>query len=435
MGMDREYFSDHRSAFTFFKGAAEQIAPGATLTCYGTYRIPRHGIYTLEFTGAAIPVLELECNGITYDGTQPFYLHDNIPSMELELLPGEQNLTLHLHNTGNNPVPGMIRFRLLSDSGELLFQEEVHPFTTPAYSSATLREEPDLSSYTPGAGEAFKSVGRFGFTKGDGLLDCSMVSFGVITRPFISGDPRYKRNFIWNFSLLPEGEKTSGALQNAYHVPENESVTNDWSGVRWERKCANGKFLAFEYSLLTPAILMESDMSSFQITGLKKLGFPREMVLSLADGIHLRSTLGGNDACCYDREKDGLLTRNCIMFASGGQFPEVALCFILRESPGRITIKNDLSGEPDGLLFEFDTPLQWMMMQFPCGIQLYEEAPDHGKLLELYNTALRQAQYALARPTACKEYYKADARKVEIIQKYSYRHFSDTFGTQEILFA
>lgn len=436
MGGDREFFSNQRNGFTLFQGAKEQIAPGETLLCKGSYRIPRNGIYALEFIGAACPVLELTCNGIAYQGMKSPLLHDEIPYMELTLPCGTVELNISLHNTGSTPVSGKILFRLLDDYGDILCAEEVHPFPATEDRTDPLRQAPDISDFTPGAGEAFKSVGRFGFTKGDGLLDCSMASFGVITRPFISGDPRYKKNLIWNFSLLPEGEKSTFSLNKAYAVPENESVTNDWAQVRWERKCANGKFLAYEYSLLTPAILMETDMTSIRISGLKKLGFFRKTALPLADGIHLRSTLDGREDCCYDREKDGPLTKNCVLFALNGQFPEVPLCFILRESPRRITAGRDLAGEADSLIFEFDTPVQWMMTQFPCGIQLYEEGEmTQEKILEIYTHALRQAQYALARPMACRDYYKADARQVEVIQKFSYRYFRDSFGTQPKVFA
>jgi hypothetical protein len=353
MGGDREFFSNQRNGFTLFQGAKEQIAPGETLLCKGSYRIPRNGIYALEFIGAACPVLEISCNGKKYQEMKSPLLHDEIPYMELELTCGSIELELTLHNTGSTPVSGRIRFRLLDDYGDILCAEEVHPFPATEDRTDPLRQAPDISDFTPGAGDAFQSVGRFGFTKGDGLLDCSMASFGVITRPFISGDPRYKKNLIWNFSLLPEGEKSTFSLNKSYAVPENETITNDWAQVRWERKCANGKFLAYEYSLLTPAILMETDMTSIRISGLKKLGFFRKTALPLADGIHLRSTLDGREDCCYDREKDGLLTKNCILFALNGQFPEVPLCFILRESPRRITAGRDLAGEADSLIFEF----------------------------------------------------------------------------------
>ena len=62
------------------------------------------------------------------------------------------------------------------------------------------------------------------------------------------------------------GADPSGALHTTYHVPKNETIENDWCGVRWTRRLKNGRSITFDYSLLSPALLIETDADYFNIS-------------------------------------------------------------------------------------------------------------------------------------------------------------------------
>lgn len=298
------------------------------------------------------------------------------------------------------------------------------------------QDEPDLSSYAAGTGKAFRSFGRFGFTKGDGLLDCSMPSFGIVARPYVSGHPDYHKNRFWHFSLLPDGEDTSGSLHKTYHVPENETVQNDWSGVRWTRRLENGGKITFDYSILTPVLLIETDLDYVNISSLTEISAWKRITIPLADGLHIRHVKDLEEDLLYDRAADGPLSRNYVLFTGQEVFPDVPLQVILKRSPKRIRVKKDDRGEITGFRFEFDGSADYMMLVFPCGIELFQ--PRKVTLEKIGEWSLlcrQQAVRALARPVACEDYYKADREKVEIVQKFSYRYFDDEWKTPCRLFA
>ncbi|MBR2716500.1 MAG: hypothetical protein IKD79_02025, partial [Oscillospiraceae bacterium] len=157
------------------------------------------------------------------------------------------------------------------------------------------------------------------------MLDWSMPAFGIVARPFVSGHPAYRQNLIWHFSLLPDGEEPSGSLYRAYHVPENETVQNDWAGVRWTRRLPDGKSITFDYSILTPVLRIGTDLDYVNISGLQGISAWKRLTLPLADGMHTRGTEDAEDGLCYDKGRDGPLSRSWVLLTSQGVFPEVPL--------------------------------------------------------------------------------------------------------------
>ena len=233
------------------------------------------------------------------------------------------------------------------------------------------------------------------------------------------------------------GADPSGALHTTYHVPKNETIENDWCGVRWTRRLKNGRSITFDYSLLSPALLIETDADYFNISSLALISAWKKITLPLADGLHIRDVEYVENDVCYDKSTDGPLSRNFVLFSSQGVFPDVPLQFILKRSPERIRIIKDKKGNVDGFRFEFSGPADHLMMLFPCGIELFHPHEITGaKIIEWCNGVCRKyAQRALARPVSCVDHYKGDQYKTEIIQEFSYRLFDDEWGTPALYFA
>ena len=433
MGGDRAFFSDSEHGFQVWKPERQTIQPGTGSVCIAEVNIPADGKYVIQFR--CDYALTVEFGDVCYDSSLFPMMHNEMREFPLDLKKGRAKLQVRLSNPTDRETDGAFTARLLDEEGNILSPEKVIPL--PELEAVKPQSsQPDLSSYTAGAGKAFRSFGRFGFTKGDGLLDCSMPSFGIVARPFVSGHPQYHKNLIWNFSLLPDGEKPSGALSAAYHVPENETVTNDWSGVRWTRRLKNGRQITFDYSVLTPVLLVETDLDYMNLVSLKGISAWKKITLPLADGLHIRRVEDSENDSCYDKSQDGPLSRNFVLFTNQGVFPDVPLQVILKRSPERIRVQKDAFGEITGFRFEFAGSADHLMLLFPCGIELFQphQVTDE-KIAEWTLLCRKHAQRALARPVSCEDHYRADRETVEIIQKFSYRFFEDEWHTPYRLFA
>ncbi|MBO4303270.1 MAG: hypothetical protein J6A21_01655 [Lentisphaeria bacterium] len=432
MGGDREFFTDRTSGFTVWRGEKELIGAGESSRCSERVSVPASGRYFLEFQCSYS--LEVTFGSFTYEQGNTPMLHDEIREIPVLLKKGVQKLEVLLANKGSGEISGEFSARILDEEGNILYPERVIPLP-PTAEEGPLRKAPDLSSYTPGVGK-IGSFGRFGFSKGDGVLDWSMPSWGLISRPFVSGNPRYHKNLLWHFSLLPDGEETSGSLLNAYHVPENETIRNDWSGVRWTRRLKNGKTLTFDYSVLTPSLLLETDLPYVKVSLLKGISPWKKITLPLAGGLHTRRVDRDGSTLCYDKASDGPLSANFVLFSAQGVFPEVPVEFVLKRSPERIRLEYDPAGRLEAFRFEFDGSVDWMMMLFPFGIELFQPLELSEEKMEEWAPLCRKyAQRALSRPVSCTDYYKADAEKVRIMQVFSFREFRDEWNTVPLHFA
>ena len=78
----------------------------------------------------------------------------------------------------------------------------------PDYSPLSVKKgiwKEDLSG-TPGAGRMV-TPGRFGFAKGDGLLDYGISSFGLVDKMYLCGHPKHPAPYRWGYCVLPGEEK------------------------------------------------------------------------------------------------------------------------------------------------------------------------------------------------------------------------------------
>ena len=424
-------FCDKAHYFLKWEGGKAALAPGEKTSYTAKIFVEDEDDYFLEafFDGR----LTFHCEQQKKYSGYKLMLHGMSMDFPIHLSRGENILQVTLANESKEELDGVFKGRVLDAAGDVVGGEEVFPL--PALFPAD--EEPgevDVANWTPGAGAGWKSAGRFGFTKGDGILDCSVAGFGVITRPFISGFPKFKKNLIWNFSILPPGEEPSGNLTEAYKVPENEKITNDWSGVIWERKCKNGKDLKIHYSVLTPGVLAETNDTSFTLSGLAQVGGYKKITLPLAGGAVTREAVNG---VFYDRAKDGDLARNWILLTENGQYPEVPLEIVLKSSPEKILEgPRNSKGKADKITFDFAGEVGHFITLFPYGIELFQPYDLTYKWYEkAIPLAAARAQYAVTRPESCQEYFKADVKKVDIKQVFTYKVWKDAFNTPPKYFA
>lgn len=425
MGGDRQFFSNENSGFcSGWQGLSTSIEPDTLVTYRRNFQVPQTDRYYLQYqTHFDLQVIlpENTCRPGKY-----LLLHNEIPELPLQLNKGRNTVEIQLRNPTLKPVPGDFAARLISENGTIVFQEIRCPLP-PQQAAAGEDDQPGLDGFTPATGSAYKSCGRFGYTKGDGILDCSMAAFGMITRPYVSGHPAFRKNVIWHLSLLPEGEPHPCSLSENYQPEAGETLQVDWAGVRWGRTLLNGQRMTLDYSLLTPEILIETEAKLLHLNELQNFGGYTRITLPLESGCLTRLH---SDGLFYDRTQDGPLKQNWLLFSGSGAFPEIPAQMILRNPPEKITLRRQENGNISGILLEFAGPAEWAMLVFPSGLELfYPEQLDETWYEKTVALCARRQQLALARPVACEDWFRATPDSVEIRQKFTYRFLPDWLNT------
>lgn len=433
-GADMQFYTDSKTGMEEgWKDLPAELAPGESVCTFKVFHIPSAGNYALQYRIDSRLHFQ-----ITEPAAQALPWRRGLnPERLLHLQKGANRICARIVNNSDQPLPCTLTCRLLDSRGNLVGEPlpdtptpKLDVVWNPLPSDSAFSDneaEPDLTGYTPAAGAGFSSCGRFGYAKGDGLLDYSMPAFGVISRPFISGHPKYRSHLLWSFSLLPSGEQETGSRAEVYHVPENETVECDWTHTRWTRRLNDGHFLTFDYSVIAPELLIETDLQELTLSRLEGIGSFRSVTLPLPKGVLTRSC---QDGVFYDAATDGALARNWVMFSGSGRFPEVPVLLMLPASPAKILRTEDT------VTVCFSQPIGWMMLSFPHGMQLFE--PD--QLTPQWYTdtvALCAAAHcrALARPTVCREYFQIQDNRVSILNTYEYRYFEDSLQTPSARFA
>ena len=131
-----------------------------------------------------------------------------------------------------------------------VIERKIHSLPKIQYPSFS---ELSLEGFTEGIGRV-TSPGRFGFTKGDGLLDCAMPCLGVVDKMFLCGQPKYKKPYRWSYCLLPAGMPLHGSFEPKDVGIENDDIEVNHLSVRWSANYLGKKFTC-SYSLASPAIL------------------------------------------------------------------------------------------------------------------------------------------------------------------------------------
>lgn len=274
------------------------------------------------------------------------------------------------------------------------------------------------SDYEPGLGSAIVSAGRFGFLKGDGLLDCAYPKFGVIEKAHLKEHPLNVAQQAWAVTFGPT-DRT---------VKPKESFRVNWTTVVWESEFGTSAKWRVTYSIASPGILIETDDNTIRF-GLDSTPGYGQLALPLARGVTTRKIADG-----YEAERDGRLAENWMLLCGSGAFPDAPLLLVLKENPVSI-IPELADGKLKALTLRFAKPAGHIIVATPYGLEGFSpgqvRVDDAARRCRFWSKAL------LAFVIGCKESFKVDpaAGTVSIAQDFEYRRLNDAWNSQPVTIA
>ncbi len=414
MSFDREYFVNTREGFTSAWQVTDVTDGAAIFT--RKYSVREAGEYYLQYFTDSFSEIEL----LSPEARYTPILHGEDRELLVTLERGENTLTASVP-VKDGAVP-TLSTRLLGEDGRIIRDDVIsddRPY--PDVKKADTAEIPE--GYTPAVGSAIRSYGRFGYAKGDGVLDYSMPAFGIVSRPYISGVPGYKKHAMWSFSLLPDGERESGRNMKVYKVPENEKIDVDWTHTTWRRELTGGKYISYDYSTVCSSLLIETNLNYINMSRMSAIGVPTSATFATERGGRgVFVTRTPDDGVLYDAARDGELKKGFIILSRQNTFPEIPMLITLSRSPR--TVKRD----GKGVRIEFDGEVGFALLTFLYGIELFE---TDDLTEEWYQKAIEKAMtvhsISLMRPVGCEEYFRIFGDRISIKNLFTYRVLEDDF--------
>lgn len=270
--------------------------------------------------------------------------------------------------------------------------------------------------------------GRFGFSKGDGVLDCAMPVLGFVDKLYLCGHPEYHKNFRWSYSLLPENAPFHGSYNPATVGVEKDDIKVDQLHVKWTADFDGVKFSS-SYSLSSPAILTERSDNKMRLSNLEFAGNYQFALLPLA---------GGKKAKILPvkelPENLSLMGQNFILLFGSTEFPDLPLLLVFSKRPANMVVKYSAVTERLSEISMENCPL--LFTATPCGMESFPPiSPLNTELLQdLFERCCLWSRAFLAYPVKCREYFRDDPEKEEItiLQKFEYRFIEDEWGTEPL---
>lgn len=287
-------------------------------------------------------------------------------------------------------------------------------------------EMPEDTMFTPGIGtEHLRGPGRFGFSKGDGVLDCAMPSLGNVDKLYLLGHPAYKKCFRWNYSTLPEGAARHGSFPPANHTIEGDKITVNHLSCRWE-STFSGKAFSCTYSLASPGIITENETGIMRLSDLEFAGNYQYLLIPRPGG-ELEVT-------SLRHVQDLTMGENFLLLFGCTEFPDLPLLLVFRQKPEAMHLTFDPDSNRLTEITFSNCPL--IITATPFGIESFQPiAPDDRTFLE---RAARKCRFwsraLLAYPVDCEEYFANSdpQQQVTILEKFTYRHIQDEWGTEPL---
>lgn len=281
---------------------------------------------------------------------------------------------------------------------------------------ACAAEKPPVpGAFQPGLGGAIISAGRFGFLKGDGLLDCAYPRFGLIEKAHLKEHPLNTTHQVWAVTFGPADRASK----------PKETIRVNWISVVWESEFRGAAKYRVTYSIASPGILIETDDSAVRF-GLASTPGYRRWALPLAQGVR-----HGEISSPYDAARDGLLAENWMLLHGSGGFPDVPLLLVLKEPPASI-IPESADGRLKALTLRFAKPAGHVMVATPYGVEGFP--PGQVNLDDATRRCRFWSKALLAFITGCKESFGVDAEAgtVSVVQDFEYRRLNDSWNSQSI---
>lgn len=269
-----------------------------------------------------------------------------------------------------------------------------------------------------GLGSAIVAAGRFGFSKGDGLLDGAYPKFGLLEKAHLKDHPRNAAKQVWAVSFGPESSR--GKPQETIHV--------NWVSVAWESRFESAGSYHVTYSLASPGVLVETEESCFRL-GLEATPGYGKLVVPVAGGVRVLEAANG-----YDSGRDGRLGENWVLLCGSGAFPDVPLMLVLKECPGRIEPGVE-AGKLRSLSLRYDGAVGHVILATPYGLEGF--LPGGFAVEEAARRCRFWSKGLLSFITGCRESYQVNeaAGTVTIVQDFDCRRLVDSWNTKPVAVA
>ena len=365
-------------------------------------------------------------------------------AFKINLTGGCHNIKLRLRSKFDDPAKEF-KVTLIPElkAGIPERYERIMEVPTKITRTKTLSAAPDLKTFTHGIGTG-PCAGRFGFTKGDGVLDCAMPILGIIDKMYLCGHPKYLKPYKWTISVLPFGidpvKAYHGSFAPAQVGIEKDEITVNHLSVNWktsfyatedffERKTGKKVNFACTYSLGSAGILVESSDPGISLSMLEYAGNYQYLLIPQTEGIKCASL-------SRDFVFDGNMSENWMLLFGATEFPDLPILLVFEKTPTEIKVKRNASGRLSSLNFHIPPKEAKMFVSTPFGIEsLQLTTPDDKSfILDAVERCRFWSRAFLAYPMKCKEYYKLNEEneKVEIIQKFDYRIIKDQWRTEPL---
>jgi hypothetical protein len=428
MGSDRFFYYDFSSENVIDDWTSHRLNDGVFL--YETLYNSTSGNYSVLFFCAPwYRVSEIKVNDIVVPPTEYDYSYvwpNQLRfGIQVSLREGMNKLEFKVNTPGGEPDPSatVALIPILSHVGFSSYEkrfvyESDCDFSMPTDNHSSV----DLTEFSEGIGNQ-RIPGRFGFSLGDGLLDCAMPFLGNIDKMYLCGHPDYHKPFRWNYYSLPAGAPLCGTEPPAVGIEGNTIEVNHLS-VTWGMSYGKDAEFRCTYSLASPGIITEDSSGTICLSGLEHAGNYR----------YCLQPRTGNEYAITPPEqfRPEDLAENWILLFGCTEFPDVPIMVVFQNPPQRIRVtRNPLSNRLSQITFE---GCSLIISATPFGIESFQPLqPDDSDFLRRAIDRCRLWSRAfLAYPTNCKEYYKEEDNNITIVQQFSYRRIQDHWETEPL---
>ncbi len=261
---------------------------------------------------------------------------------------------------------------------------------------------------TPGAGRA-ATPGRFGFAKGDGLLDYAISKFGLVDKMYLCGHPKHPAPYRWGYCVLPGDEDA--------HI-DIADIRKHGDEIRINQLAASWKSqnVLLEYSLGSPGLYVSSPSKDMRLSQLEFAGSPQYVMTS-------------ESVTDLDRFDPSSMKENFLLLFGSREYVEVPILVLLDRKPDRMEITRK-GNRVSAITFR---GCRRMITATPFGLEVLDPAAPSDT--EFLKEALMRAKFwsraLLALPAECVDHFKIDEanRLCRITQKFTHKIFSDQWNT------